>query len=246
MTFYLPRTGIGPAANPPWSKFKAMVGRLGGALFLFAVALSACSSGGGANQAASTTSTAPASSTSAPASSSTTGPANCAPVTAPAGGNGAKEVNDPGDIPDNQAFVPYTPPAGGLSIKVPEGWARTESGDVVTFTDKFNSIRIEVLDAPAPTVASATSVELPAIRAASACFESGKVSQIQRKSGPAILITYRMDGAPDPVTGKVVREAVERYEFAKGGKEAVLTLAGAVGADNVDPWRIVSDSFAWQ
>ncbi|MCU1487376.1 MAG: lipoprotein [Actinomycetia bacterium] len=223
-----------------------MVGRLGGTLLFLAVALSACSSGGGTKEAASTTFSALPPSTSAPASSSTTAPATCAPVTAPAGGNGAKEVNDPGDIPDNQAFVPYTPPAGGVTVKVPEGWARTVAGGVVTFTDKFNSIRIEVLDAAAPTVASATSTEVPAIQASANCFEAGKVTQVQRTSGPAILITYRMDGLPDPVTGKVVREAVERYEFAKGGKEAVLTLAGAVGADNVDPWRIVSDSFTWR
>jgi len=25
----------------------------------------------------------------------------------------------------------------------------------------------------------------------------------------------------------------------------VLTLSGPVGADNVDPWRIVTDSLAW-
>ncbi|MDT4904221.1 MAG: hypothetical protein QOH52_2237, partial [Pseudonocardiales bacterium] len=42
-----------------------------------------------------------------------------------------------------------------------------------------------------------------------------------------------------------VIQAVERYEFWKNGNEVVLTLAAPVGADNVDPWRKVTDSFAW-
>src|SRR5262245_5381289 len=37
----------------------------------------------------------------------------------------ATEDNPPGDIPDNQAFVPYTSANGGYAISMPEGWART-------------------------------------------------------------------------------------------------------------------------
>jgi hypothetical protein len=48
------------------------------------------------------------------------------------------------------------------------------------------------------------------------------------------------------VTGKVVRDAVERFEFWKAGEEAILSLSGPQGADNVDPWQIVSDSLHWQ
>jgi hypothetical protein len=55
-----------------------------------------------------------------------------------------------------------------------------------------------------------------------------------------------MDSAPNPVTGKVVRDAVERFEFWKAGEEAMLSLSGPQGADNVDPWQIVSDSLHWQ
>ena len=43
-----------------------------------------------------------------------------------------------------------------------------------------------------------------------------------------------------------MREAVERYAFWHDGQEAVLTLSGPKGADNVDPWRIVTDSLRWQ
>jgi hypothetical protein len=214
-----------------------------GTLVVAALALAACSTGGAPRHAASTTVTSSAGTSTTAASSA----AACQPATTAPGGNGAKEVADPGDIPDNQAYVPYTPPSGEIVVKVPEGWARSDSAGSVTFTDKFNSVRVEVVPSPAaPTVASATATDLPAVRAASRCFEPGQVTEVQRKGGPAVLLTYRVDAAADPVTGKVVRQAVERYEFFHGGKEAILTLAGAVGADNVDPWRIVSDSLTWR
>ena len=70
----------------------------------------------------------------------------------PAGGvdPNAPEVNPPGDIPDDQVFVAYTPPAGGFSVKVPEGWARSEQGGAVVFTDNLNSIRMETVAAASP------------------------------------------------------------------------------------------------
>ena len=64
-------------------------------------------------------------------------------------------------------------------------------------------------------------------------------------AGSAVLITYQADSAPNEVTGKVVADAVERYEFWDNGTTVVLTLSGPVGADNVDPWRTVTDSFRW-
>ena len=39
---------------------------------------------------------------------------------------------------------------------------------------------------------------------------------------------------------------MERYTFWHDGQEAVLTLSGPKGADNVDPWRIVTNSLRWQ
>jgi hypothetical protein len=159
----------------------------------------------------------------------------------------APEVNPAGDIPDNQVFVAYRPPGGRFTVKVPEGWARVQQGGTVTFTDKLNAIRMETRPAPAaPTVASARQTELPAIRSASRRYEPGEVTRVRRAAGDVVLVTYRADAPADPVTGKVVHDAVERYEFWRGGTEAILTLAGPVGADNVDPWRIVTDSFRWR
>ena len=158
----------------------------------------------------------------------------------------ATESAPPGDIPDNQAFVAYSPADHAYSIKVPEGWAMTQTGRATLFTDKFNSIRVEKL-APtnAPTIASATATELPAIMAAAHGFVPGTVTPVPRTAGTAIKITYRADSVANPVTGKVVVQAVERYEFWRTGTEVVLTLSAPVGSDNVDPWRKVTDSFGW-
>ncbi|MDQ1438537.1 MAG: hypothetical protein QOK43_2166 [Acidimicrobiaceae bacterium] len=162
-------------------------------------------------------------------------------------GQSGKETSPPGDIPDNQAFVLYSPPSGGYSIKVPEGWARTDEQQAVTFTDKFNAVRVELTPASqAPTVESARAAEVPPLAATVPCFRAGNVSTATRRAGTAVVVTYQADGPSDPVTGKAVREDVERFEFWRNGTEAVITLSGPAGSDNVDPWRIVTDSFAWR
>lgn len=158
----------------------------------------------------------------------------------------AAESNPPGDIPDDQAFVPFSPPSGLFTVSVPEGWARRDEGPASTFTDKLNSVRIETVEAAvAPDVASAIAVEVPALQATARNYTAGDVTTVSRTAGDAILITYGADGAPDPVTGKTVTNSVERYEFWQAGQEVILTLSGPTGADNVDPWLTVTNSFAW-
>jgi hypothetical protein len=155
----------------------------------------------------------------------------------------ATESNPAGDIPDTQVFVDYA--GRGFTVQVPEGWARIDSGRTTSFTDKYNSIRIDTAAGPsAPTVQSGRA-ELTAIRSAATGFAPGDVTSVQRPAGSAVLITYQADSAPNEVTGKVVSDAVERYEFFRAGTEVALTLSGPVGSDNVDPWRTVTDSFRW-
>ena len=75
----------------------------------------------------------------------------------------APEVNPAGDIPDNQVFVPYSPPGGRFTVKVPEGWGRTARAGTVSFTDKLNTISMETRPAPAaPTLANPPPAEQPA------------------------------------------------------------------------------------
>lgn len=160
---------------------------------------------------------------------------------------GAPEPNPAGDIPDNQAYVPYTSLEGSFTVSVPEGWSRTVEGQAVVFTDKLNTVRIETRPrAAAPDVASARAQELPAAQASVPGYQPGQVSMVTRAAGSAVLIAYGATSAPDPVTGKTTADAVERYEFWKAGRELILTLSGPRGADNVDPWRRITDSVRWQ
>jgi hypothetical protein len=163
------------------------------------------------------------------------------------GASPTADVNARGDIPDNQAYVSVTPPSGAFTIKVPEGWARSSDGSAIVFTDKLNSVRLEAVAAPSATsVQTAQAAEVPAIKTTVKGFQGGQVTSIQRQAGTAVLITYMADSAPDPVTGKVVRDAVERYEFWRSGTEAIVVLSGPAAADNRDPWRTISDSFQWR
>ncbi|MET7349917.1 hypothetical protein [Streptomyces mirabilis] len=157
------------------------------------------------------------------------------------------ESNPPGDIPDNQAYVAFRPSGGAFTVKVPEGWARTGQGGATVFTDKLNRVEIATASASsAPTVTSVGSELVPRLRGQVPKFDGPKVSQVNRHAGSAVLLKYQGDSAADPVTGKVVRDAFERYAFYRQGHEVDLTLSGPVNADNVDPWRIVTDSFSWK
>ncbi|WP_329048284.1 hypothetical protein OG738_38015 [Amycolatopsis sp. NBC_01488] len=181
--------------------------------------------------------------TTAPASSPASSPASGGE---PSGGTTATEVNPAGDIPDNQAYVPFTPPGGGFTVKIPEGWASSTAGDTTTFTDKLNQVQVtSSRSAAAPTTTSVTATDVPALKAKTPNFAMGQVSTVSRAAGQATLLTYQGDSAPNPVTGKVVRDAFERYSFFRAGTRVDLTLSGPTNADNVDPWRTVTDSLSW-
>jgi hypothetical protein len=190
---------------------------------------------------------APAPPTSGPSSSAPTGtPTQPASQGAPSGPH-PTEFNPPGDIPDDAVFVDHAAPGSQVHFTVPEGWAQTTNGAVTTFTDKYNSIGIEVRTrASAPTEASAKAEDVPELQGTARNFQLEGIETVQRQHGPAIHITYLTDSAPNPVTDKVVRDAVERFEFWHDGEEAILTLTGPQNADNVDPWQIVSDSLEWK
>jgi hypothetical protein len=158
----------------------------------------------------------------------------------------APEKSPAGDIPDNQAYVRYAPPQAGYSVKVPEGWSRSTASGATTFTDKLNSITMETRPAAAPmTARDAARTEIAKLAQSTRGFHAGRVTTVRRTAGSAIRIAYTAEGRPNPVTGKAVTDAVERYVFFHRGKDVILTLSGPKGADNVDPWRIVTDSVAW-
>lgn len=178
-------------------------------------------------------------------SSTTSGPAASSSSAVPHAT--ATESNPPGDIPDNQAFVAFTPPGAAVAVKVPEGWARSTAGSATVFSDKLNRIEITPSRAAsAPTVSSVTDTDVAKLRATVPKFAAGKVGAERRTAGSVILVTYQGDSPQDPVTGKVVRDAFERHIYFNHGKRLDLTLSGPTNADNVDPWRTVSDSVRWR
>jgi hypothetical protein len=157
------------------------------------------------------------------------------------------ESNPPGDIPDNQVYVPFTAPNGRVSVKVPEGWARFTTGTMTQFTDKLNRIEIAPsTSGSAPTVASVTSTDVPNLKSSVPNFKFSKITTDRRAGSTVVVVRYEGDSPQDPVTGKVVRDAFERYVYYHGGHRLDLTLSGPTNADNVDPWRIVSDSVRWR
>jgi hypothetical protein len=198
------------------------------------LSLAVVAAGCGSSSHSSTTSS--GSGSSAPKSTATT-----------AGPNpNAPEVSPSGDIPDNQAYVAYSPPGAKYAVKVPEGWSRSSSAQGTTFTDKLNFITMTTERASAaPTVQQVRQVEVPKLARTVKGFHAGTVSMVKRKGGQAIRVTYTATSQPNAVTGKSITEAVERYIFFHNGKNLVLTLSGPKGADNVDPWRIVTDSVRW-
>jgi hypothetical protein len=159
----------------------------------------------------------------------------------------AVEQHPPGDISDTIAYVAHTSTKGGFSIKVPEGWAQTNSSTSVNFTDKLNTVDMTWAPAAsAPTVSSAKKMEVPTLRQSVLAFKLTSVTTASLPAGPAVLVTYEDNSAPSPVTGKQYRQTVLRYELFHNGQEKVLTLLSPVGADNVDPWRIVTESLQWR
>ena len=207
-------------------------------LLVAVLALAGCSSGGTSGAAAPTGT--PHTSAAAP-STAPTGVAATPPTT------GASAVpaekNPPGDIPDNIAYVRYANAAGRYSFTHPEGWAETTHGPWVSFTDKLNGVQAAPGTASTtPTVATATSKDVPALRASQAAFELRAVTALSFPGGAGVRIVYRRNSAPDPVTGRQYRDEVEHYELVSSGREVVVELFGPVGADNVDAYKTMITS----
>jgi hypothetical protein len=163
------------------------------------------------------------------------------------GAPASSETSPTGDIPDSQAYVTFTPDAGAYSVKIPEGWSRTASGSNITFSDRLNSVRIDTQPAgQAPTIESATAGEVPVLRSTVPGFSLQDITGVHRSAGDAVRIRYQADSQPSSVTNRTARLAVERYEFWRAGVQATITLSSPLGADNTDPWRVITDSFAWR
>ncbi len=208
--------------------------RLSASIFL-AVTMSVaagCGSGG--------RSVAPPTTTVAPAT--TTAPATVATTTSGAGALQAEaNATAAGDIPDNQVFLVFRDARAGYSMKYPEGWAQQGSRGSVSFRDKNNVIRA-VVSAGAAWTRASVQADLRALQGARV---QSSPQAITLSGRPAFKVVYRTVSAPNPVTGKRVTLSVDRYYVWKQGRRAVLDLGCPVGVDNVDAYRLISESFRW-
>lgn len=179
------------------------------------------------------------SSSSAPTTKTSTSSAQSAP------NPNAKEKSPPGDIPDSTQFVRYKLPGAGFSVRIPEGWSRTGGATRVSFTSNLNSVTVEGRSARGPlSVAGVKSREVPTL-AKLRGFKLQSVGTLKRSGEQAVRIRYLARAAPNAVTGRALTDQVERYVFSHNGRQAVVTLAGPNGADNVDAWRTMSNSVRW-
>jgi hypothetical protein len=150
------------------------------------------------------------------------------------GGSAAAEAKSAatGDIPDNQVFLTFRNASAGYSIRYPEGWARKGTSRDTTFQDKDNQVHVAIAGgshAPAPP---------------------GRVTKTAHRvtlHGLSVdALTYATESAPNPVTGKRVKLTTDRYVYPGKGDVAVVDLASPVGVDNVDAYRMISESFRWK
>jgi hypothetical protein len=157
------------------------------------------------------------------------------------------EKNPTGAIPSNQAFVTYKSTAGMYSIQAPEGWTRTESGTDVMFVDKLDGLQVSVTKCKeAPTVESMKDNLVPVVEREG---HAVKVTEMRSKKMPngdtACITVFTSNSNPDPVTKKQVRLNNIIYYYYMPGMLAKLQLWAPVGVDNANPWKLISESFAW-
>jgi hypothetical protein len=151
-----------------------------------------------------------------------------------------------GDIPDNQVFLVFRNAQAGYAIKYPEGWSQAGAGGDVTFKDKNNLVHISIAAGSAPAVSSAAA-ELDKLKKSDpSLVVTAPSKQVTIKGNQAIKSGYSTESKPNPVTGKRVTLLVDRYQFAHNGKVATVDLGTPKGVDNVDAYRLMSESFKWR
>ena len=208
------------------------------AVVVAAAVLAGCGSSSNGSGSSTAASTPPASTTPAVAAK-----ASCGSSTASAGASEAASTAQ-GDIPDNQQFLSFHNRAGGYSISYPEGWARSGNGNDVTFQQQGNTITIKVAPGSQPTPASVTA-GLKQAAASDPCLSPGTPQVVTVGPNQVVKVTYTTQGQKSAVTGQRPKITVDRYVYFKGGKVATVDLATPVGVDNVDAYRMISESFRW-
>ena len=155
------------------------------------------------------------------------------------------QPHPPGDIPDTQVFIEYHSPLG-FSVKVPEGWARLLNADGVTFTSTYDGLAVQLTkSAMPPSVDTVKQNQAVLLEKSPAAVRITSVAAVDLPAGRAVLISFSSNSEANAVTGKAIRLENAQYLFWKDGRLAALTLSAPLGADNVDQWQLMAQSFRW-
>jgi hypothetical protein len=149
-----------------------------------------------------------------------------------------------GDVPDNAVFLTYKDPTLGFSIQYVEGWQVTRDPAGVTIRDKDSSELVQVVPPQSDVAGYVSGTDLPALRQQTG-FSLIRQDTVRVGSKSLIHLVYDIPSPPDPVTGKQVPSAVDRYYVPGPSGLAVVSLSTPKGVDNVDAFRQMIESFKW-
>lgn len=151
--------------------------------------------------------------------------------------------NPAGDISDSTKYTARPFPQGGFTISLPDGWSSKTMASSAHFTSTVNSVDVSWRPRiSGQTASGATSHDVALLKRSLPNFRLRSTHAVTLGGGPAVLSVYETTGSADPVTGRKYRLVVERFTFVHTTHVLVLSLSSPVGADNVDPWRIISQS----
>lgn len=147
---------------------------------------------------------------------------------------------------ETKAEAPETKEAGGEGAAAPSEAESVATGDIpdnqafLVYTDKGAGYSIRYPEGWART---GSGVDVTFREKANVIHLVVHPGSAKTPNGEKTTSTRQ--SAPDPVTGKRVPLSVDTYEYEKGGKVAVLELSTPEGVDNVDAYRLISESFRW-
>jgi hypothetical protein len=200
-----------------------------------------CGSASSTSAAASTT---PAATASAAATPGTAAASPTATTQGPGALTGEAASVAAGDIPDNQVFLTLHDKAGGFSMKYPEGWAQKSKAGTLSIQDKNNVVRVAVSNTAMPTPAQVDQ-QMKDLQTKTPSLKAGAAAAMTISGAPAVKVTYTTLSAPNSVTGKTTILMVDRYYLSHNGRLAVIDMGTPQGVDNVDAYRLMSESFTW-
>ena len=101
-------------------------------------------------------------------------------------------------------FIDYTSPQG-FTMKVPEGWARSDRTDGTSFVDKLDGVVVSVTRADnPPTVSSVKITTHLCFERSGGAVKIGSIKPVKLPAGQAIRITYTSNSEPNQVPTRCI------------------------------------------